>query len=94
MKHIAFALALGLGACASTTPVLPLGGGEYTVTAQTDYMSGGAAGAQRRVVNRAESYCVGQGKTVQAGDVQRNINQARGYYDFSLRFRCVDRASQ
>ena len=80
--------ALAVVGCASTTPVLPLGGGEFSVTAQTDWMSGGAAAAQTRVANQATEYCAAQGKQVQPGDLSRNIDQYRGLYDFSLRFRC------
>lgn len=90
MKNAAVILAaLAVSACASTTPVLPLGGGEFTVTAQTDWMSGGAAAAQTRVTEQATAFCAGQGKQVQPGDLTRNINQYHGLYDFSLRFRCV-----
>lgn len=92
MKALAsLALAFIVAGCAATTPVLPLGGDEFTVTAQTDWMSGGAASAQSRVVERATEHCAARGKQVQPGDLTRNIDQYRGLYDFSLRFRCVDR---
>jgi hypothetical protein len=80
---------IALAGCASTTPVMLLGGGEATVTAQTHWMSGGAAGAQARVTESAHAYCAAQGKTVQPGDLTRSINQYHGLYDFSLRFRCI-----
>jgi hypothetical protein len=80
---------ISLAGCASTTPVMPLGSGEATVTAQTDWMSGGAAGAQARVTESAQAHCAAQGKAVQPGELLRNIDQYRGLYDFSLRFRCV-----
>lgn len=89
MKPALALVALALAGCASTTPALPLGGGEFSVTAQTDWMSGGAASAQTRVVERATEHCAGQGKQVQPGELLRNINQYHGLYDFSLRFRCV-----
>ena len=89
MKKIVLTAGLVLAGCASTTPVLPLGSGEFAVTAQTDWMSGGAASAQSRVVDQATAYCSQQGKAVQPGELTRSIDQYRGLYDFSLRFRCV-----
>lgn len=89
MRKIILAAGLVLAGCASTTPVLPLGSGEYSVTAQTDWMSGGAASAQTRVVDQATAYCAGQGKSVHPGELRRGIDQYRGLYDFSFRFRCA-----
>lgn len=88
MKAMLILAAGALAACASTTPVLPLGGGEYTVTAQTDWMSGGAASAQTNVVDRAAAHCAAQGQEVAPGDIARSVDQYRGLYDFTLRFRC------
>lgn len=89
MRNILIGAALALSACASTTPALPLGGGEYTVTAQTDWMSGGAAAAQTRVTDRANEHCGAQGKQVVPGPLARSVDQYRGLYDFTLRFRCA-----
>ena len=88
MKLILAGALLALAGCAATTPVLPLGGGDFTVTAQTDWMSGAATSAQTRVVDSATAFCASRGQQVQPGELTRSIDQYRGLYDFSLRFRC------
>ncbi len=88
MKPTVALIALALAGCAATTPVLPLGGDEFTVTAQTDWMSGAATTAQTRVVDSATAFCASRGQQVQPGELSRNVDQYRGLYDFSLRFRC------
>jgi hypothetical protein len=81
--------ALALAGCTSSTGVMPLGGDQFVVTSQTDWTSGGMGEAQRMAIRDATAFCTQRGNRVDPGETSRGVDQRYGYYDFTLRFRCV-----
>jgi hypothetical protein len=87
MRPVILCAALAVVACASNSGALPLGNGEYVVTVENDYLTGGVAGGHRRAIRTAEAQC-GAGK-VEPGVVQVKPQQMYTYGEFTMRFRCA-----
>lgn len=80
--------ALALVGCTSSTGVMPLGGGVFTVAVESDMTSGGLPAAQRQGVEDAEKHCAAQGKKVAPGPVSLVPQTLQSYAVFSMQFRC------
>jgi hypothetical protein len=79
--------ALLLAGCATTSAVLPIGDGRYSVTADSHTMGpNGMSSVRADVVRSATTFCVQQSKalSVISFDDQTGINT----YNSSLIFRC------
>lgn len=77
---IAFSTILVIAACTTSSGVLPIGDGVYTVTARAPIS--GSAGAKKAVFNDATSYCQGQGKSIKV------IKSNEGFEKWHLDFYC------
>lgn len=79
-------LCVALAGCVSNTGAVPLGNGEYMVTVETDVLTGGVAGAQRRAVEAATAQC--GARTVVPGDVAVTPQRPATSAAFTMRFHC------
>jgi hypothetical protein len=80
-----------VGACASSTGVLPAGPDTYTITEKYAPVRGGAVEAERQSLSEADAFCAQQGRKfvpVNMNDVANpaNPNGATGY---TVTFRCL-----
>jgi hypothetical protein len=89
VKRLMAVAMLSLAGCTQTTGVLPLGNGEFTITVENDWSTGGLAGAQRMGVEAAEKHCAAQGLRQVPGDVNMSPQVYGGYATFNMRFRCA-----
>lgn len=101
MRKIGLALLLALGGCATASPVMDLGDGTYTISAQAAPARGGATGATTYAFEKAQAYCA-PGRPVLVNAQERDLPQGGfsayggGVYNAgstTLRFRC-NRPSQ
>jgi hypothetical protein len=77
------ALALALAACASTTGILPVGPGTYTITERFAPIRGGSHTAKTDALTQANAYSAQQGKQLMS------TNMNTGDRSFELVFKCV-----
>lgn len=75
-----------LAGCVSNSGAVPLGNGEYMVTVETDALTGGVGGAQRRAVEAAAGQC--GARPVAPGDVAVTPQRPATSAVFTMRFRC------
>jgi len=69
-------LALFLGACAQTSPVMDTGDGTFLVSARAAPAAGGATGAQTRAYREAQQHCAAMDKKpVVIGTNDRDVYQ-------------------
>lgn len=80
-------LSLMAAACGGSSGVTPLGNGEFIVTVESDYLSGGIAAAQRQAVQEATASC--GARRLIPGEARPLLDQRAGYYAFTLRFSCA-----
>jgi hypothetical protein len=57
MKKIGLIVVLALAGCATASPVMDLGDGTYTISAQAAPARGGATGATTYAFEKAQAYC-------------------------------------
>lgn len=82
MRYLMVCGALAVAACSSGSGPTPLGGGEYMITRDNEYL---ASTAQNKVVAEANAHCASLGQVVEPGAATPIF----GYYSgFSLRYRC------
>jgi len=88
MRRIVLAATAALLAgCGGSSGVSPLGNGEFIVTVESDYLSGGMAAAQRQAIQEATAAC-GSRRLI-PGQAHPVLDQRAGYYAFTLRFSCA-----
>lgn len=79
-----------LAACQSVSDVVPAGGGAYMVGSEVRGGFSSWAEVRALTLNRANEYCVSQGKEMEA--VDSKTRGARGWtpQEAELTFRCVE----
>jgi hypothetical protein len=87
MRTIAIAALAALAGCGGSSGVTPLGGGQFLVTVETNYLTGGMAAAQAQAAQEAAAAC-GARQVVPSAAIP-TLDQRNGYYAFSLRFSCA-----
>jgi hypothetical protein len=101
MKKVGLTLILAVGGCATASPVMDLGDGTYSISAQAAPARGGATGATTYAFEKATAYCA-PGRPVLVHAQERNLPQGYinpyggGMYNAgstAIRFRC-NRATQ
>jgi hypothetical protein len=75
-----------LAGCVSNTGAVPLGNGEYMITVENDFMTGGVGGAQRRGVEAAQVQC--GSRPMKPGDVSIKPQVPYQASAFTMRFSC------
>jgi hypothetical protein len=73
MRYLAV---LVLAGCASTTEVVPYGGGMYLITANDDFGATNFGELHTKAAKAANAYCAQQGKTMRASQTSANRNPA------------------
>lgn len=100
MKRIGLILVVAVGGCATASPVMDLGDGTYSISAQAAPARGGATGATTYAFEKAQAYCA-PASPVLVHAKERDLLQGGispyggGFYNagaVAIRFRC--RSSQ
>lgn len=95
-RAIGLALALAMGGCATASPVMDLGDGSYTISAQAAPARGGATGATSYAFEKAQTFCA-PARPILVNAQERDLQQGSigpyggGVYNAgstTLRFRC------
>lgn len=89
MRLFTFALTVVLAGCASTTGVISTGGDTFSVAREDNGPTASLANIKAAAYNDANTFCAGQGKTMQlieSRDTPRSLGQ---FPQVEVRFRCV-----
>jgi putative hemolysin len=70
------ALVLTLAACGSTTGILPVGPGTYTITERFATIRGGSDTAKTDALTQANAYCAQQGKQLMSTNMKRETGSS------------------
>jgi putative hemolysin len=82
-KLVIVSAALVLSGCGSTTGILPVGPGTYTITERFAPIRGGSDTAKTDALTQANAYCAQQGKQLMS------TNMNTGGRSFELVFKCI-----
>ena len=97
MRTLAFVLAAVLAGCATSSGVVPMANGTYTVTAEDNFGPNKTQEARKLALEEATRTCTAQGKDVavtnldNSGDIGRAAGPLALRGETTLVFRCVAR---
>jgi hypothetical protein len=97
MKSLAIVLPTLLAACATSSGVVPMAGGNYTVTAEANFGPNKTIEARKLALEEATKTCSAQGKEVavtnldNSGDIGRAAGPLALRGETTLVFKCVAR---